>query len=1664
MRIHFTWPILFFALLLGGHAFGANDVKDLPPEFAPRLSSDEDKLKYLLEIQARLPSLFDQAMRYNIPLLGMLDDQRKLLNLLEADPKYLQGQLRRGPFLDITFAPLAETSGKSYGINSDAIAPWKKELLDDLSRIPGNGNFKEELISIIRTRVKEIAGRSSTGSMTGLIQILPTSSRKAAFQAKDIASKLAILERDLPDQILNRQKEAKASGVADRITKSEALANYRSLVEKEKELGRLLEIDLLRRYSSFVGEVKTIDDLRKKLQNANATDLAFILDSNVTQPVLKEISADLYALGQKTQLKELAALVELHSAQLTLAKEVVTSKVGKGIQLKEMPPSMAIFRGCTGGDCSSQMSFPYPNDPNERVYFIYDEKGQTKGYVEGTLVDAAGKSSFYLNCINGPRVSETETQLILNGFYSAREKLGVSQILIPQSGALNSLVNFAPIQTAFMRNIEGQTPIAIDYREKGVRSKIQAFKSNNHTASYDKMESNRSAIVYQPKIEPRIDVNVASPSYLSAGTISPHLTDQALLRFSLDLHFSDRQADIQRVLEIRRIPIAKLNEILDALSNKKEVSVEEYERQIKEIEKIERISIRPEHQLVGYLKSSDAFKSKNIEKSSQRYLQLLEKHDDPHSFDDWILLLSSQHGQEIETTQAFKAHMSKLKSTGADDYFIKYFPLIKLELGKNSFFDKENLLQMIQKIDQVNGEERFPSQVVQGLLNLASKDASYRGAIDAVLGEASQSPDVSIRRSVAKSLSYHWDVQPATLELFRKGLNDRDSIVLERVAQAMASRSQPAIFEIIRTAFQHPTHHGMKVAAAKALVPRAGEEANKLKLEALKDPDPTIHSEFGSFLETLSDSVMVDRYLRTGSIEKMRASALVAVSNLPDPDFYRFLPQVIKYGGEVAYLRAANRLALESKPEAVALLDSLLKRPYTKVRSEVLDLVGQVDPIRYLKYVKAWLMSNDPELHARIGQSLAKRSDRESFDLIRRYLRNNPRGSVKTALFLALEGRRDPKVEEIARMFVQDPNPEIRISAVLLVMRDFNSRDLPTIRAALQDPDAAVRRSAVSSLAFLKDKPHVVFPLLEEALLDPEMSVQNNAYHAIELISKDHPVQSLKTLKKAFLSSNDQLSLKSATSLGGREDRESLDMLSKQLKNGKLARQRLNAAVGLSLRKDASAFQVIREGFKSKDSNVRAALVRGVAHHAEAEGVRILESALTDTHNEVSEAAVFVIVTQPKQEYARLIGSLLKSPFPTVRAASVGLIEKAAHHPDLPTWLDLGLRDVNQGVRSAYRMSLPRINHPKATDAIYEILRGSDRNSTAQVVNNLDNTTPAATEIINQVLFDASLSDVRPTVINRLGYFQKNSEMGRWLDRLTMDELSRIGSQTLGERSDPESLALIEKLILSPDYSHRRVGISAFIMRKDAAALDIFEKLLRDVVFVQDTARILHDHPGPRAAKLLETLISHNDVKVREAGWFVLRTSTSEGYFDFLAKLAVDESAETRAAALQILMNRRDPRSIEMQEEMARNPKTRSLVMQRFRTFYQAELVRLRVYIELFKGANSVERSVLLKGMSLLPIGQQAEFGVALFSLLDERERIAFLRGLPKNGFSSETEGPISDFFQKFLQDQNPRLGDEARLKMKQFPENMRARILKGMPSNTRRGCLAQKLKNIVER
>jgi hypothetical protein len=314
-------------------------------------------------------------------------------------------------------------------------------------------------------------------------------------------------------------------------------------------------------------------------------------------------------------VKYVSAVIQGDTLDYVKQSETVTEVVGKGMRMVEVPPGFGILRACAGGDCSTAYSFPFPNDPNEHVFFIYDSDGRVKGYLEGTILESNGKKSFYLNTINGPRISSGDTRALIQGVFENLKELGATQLVLPEESKLDVLINFEPIKSVFREVIQGRTSCDLKYYDSSFRATLEEFKSEFNNKKDEHRITNTKGHVFAPNEGEILALEIKS-AQAAPLKFFPKISKIDLVDLALDFHHLSQPQAIEIISQIGKLDRKKLDELLAVIDNADGAPVAEYDKRIGAA--LKRVglddNLRSQREYLfweGYLKCSDAYSPQN---------------------------------------------------------------------------------------------------------------------------------------------------------------------------------------------------------------------------------------------------------------------------------------------------------------------------------------------------------------------------------------------------------------------------------------------------------------------------------------------------------------------------------------------------------------------------------------------------------------------------------------------------------------------------------------------------------------------------------------------------------------------------------------------------------------------------------------------------------------------------------------------------------------------------------------------------------------------------------------------------------------------------------------------------------------------------------------------
>ena len=608
------------------------------------LTSDLEKLRYLVQVRELIPNLFEDSAQHQIELLKILDDQRRALGALTPHQRYQEQLLDRRPLLEIQVDRPKETPQTETHVAPSAIDFWRAQIRKTAEKIPVQTPSPSEFVLKKVSTIQKELTITPEGLLTGLIQQLPSSElREQAFRLSTNEAKSAFLRQHLPDPLPGSfsfsKHELRGPGKAAALARlgnliGREIAMDRSALEKELREWVQLRIVLQAPDGKLKGSRDRLIELADHLGEAELSALSDFqqeLPSRV-KGLLKNLEGRIPNTAQsRDRLLRLAKEPILHATRETQTEPGPAASTK--LTLREVPPGIGIFRGCAGSDCSTQHSFPYPNHPDERVYFIQDEQGRLKGYASGSLMTSGSDSVFYLHTVAGPNLSRTDARSIVSAIHREVKAIGANQLALPRQSRHRSLLNYIPIREVFGDAVEGLPETRISHPKPRLRAELENFRSEFNLESEDLARMNASGVLIPTNLSDSSEIKTTTRTHaLPLFDPTREVTNRDAIELALDLDRGGAMESLDRVLHSQRITEKRFENLLKVLENRSALPTEEYLRAADSALKrfgLDRSAIdsRPHLGYMGRLRASDALSPDRQAASVEMLIQALRHGD-----------------------------------------------------------------------------------------------------------------------------------------------------------------------------------------------------------------------------------------------------------------------------------------------------------------------------------------------------------------------------------------------------------------------------------------------------------------------------------------------------------------------------------------------------------------------------------------------------------------------------------------------------------------------------------------------------------------------------------------------------------------------------------------------------------------------------------------------------------------------------------------------------------------------------------------------------------------------------------------------------------------------------------------------------------------------------
>ena len=1065
-RLGFLVPhlslIVYLALTLCYSAWAGLESIALPP-----LKTDEQKLAFLIEIKKQVPKLFADAARYDIDLFTLLDDEAALVEQLKQYPEYAKS-FETKKYYDVIITPPKEgLLVQSSSIKPEALDDWRKQALALLDK------FGEDLLAKIGVEANVLAelGIKENDNIALILsdfnKILITKAKgKKTVKSKEIDPAIALYNkitsgRDLTlkdrlQGIINSYEDF--TGLTTDIPAKADFESALMAAEADEKLALLTELYVLLHRIEAPAPL-THKEAQESLRTLSFEDLIFFSDKDALEPAIKK---HLSKVIPESLIKRVVNKISKHVKYYADLRSEEATKVTNKVHLRQVVPAVGIFRGCTGGDCSSQFSFPYPNDPNESVFFILDDNNNTKGYVSATQVMADGALSLYLITVSGNRVSAGDTELIFRGLDQIKKQLGINHIVLPAPANIAALINFPSPRAVYEKYTKGRSLTQINYLLPEIRKAIEGYPSGYNKAKYDYMEKNTQGVLFQPKDQPLKGLEVKLTE-LALSAIKPlklaQVANEDILGFMIDLHRSRRSDELGKIKVMDAVQkkitphafdqMMTLLEKCQSSAGQSTLKIDEFDDLLRsQLQSLnipaEFLKSNPQIRWPGVIHCSDAFSTDKIETTAGMIIKNLLESDKPEE-NITDLLISTEKINHLQETNTFKKLI-------------------------------ENLLTNLKSPDT-----DAQKAAIKKLMKIRPADPK----VDLALVEALVDKDMGVRKTVVSALLVIKPADPAAhLALVKALRDDREEVhqTATSLLENIKPTNQAVLLALVETAL---TAENLRAASILWGIKPTDPVVLLMVVEALKDENirnnavsllkifkPTDPAVLLALIEDLKDEDAEIRETAASLLgdfksTNLKAQLALAEALRSDPD------EEVKVIAGLALQKIQP-----TDPAVLLVVAEALKNKDPDVRQTValiLKNVSPTDPVVLLVVAEA-LKEKDPQIRVTATEILLNIKP------------TNP--AVLLVVAEALKNK-DPDIRKRAAWILQSARPTD--PAVLLVVAE-----------ALKDKDWYIRYNAASFLARIEVPDPTIRSILIETLKDLVANAPNrfDQRYVSELLKK----------------------------------------------------------------------------------------------------------------------------------------------------------------------------------------------------------------------------------------------------------------------------------------------------------------------------------------------------------------------------------------------------------------------------------------------------------------------------------------------------------------------------------------------------------------------------------
>lgn len=429
-------------------------------------------LATVLSQTKQFPYIAEEVLKRPFP--NIQTNHAKLVEALKNDTAYLESIENRPPLLTLEINTEVKTGGvvQFKVVKENFISGWGQELSTFVSEYGLNNSQQilNEISKILSDR--PYLATTPHDFVSALVQTLDRNVNREEIFLTLERGDISILEEVLDSYPKGRGFKPKTFALEEDRGKEYYLGVLRDMMEMNERMNQLFASYILA--FKMETELGNTGNLERYLIELNEESLVWIMEKYLQKDFTKKIvdMQDEKSIRRRIlfRIKSIEREIKRHQEIVTEHAQVSENK----LTLVEVHPSLGIFRGYIGGDCSTTRCFGYPYSPEERVFFILNKRGEDVGYLNGTIVNTNdGKKAFLVSGLAGAKISKEMSTIIFAGLSKAHRELGVEEVLIlGREELLFSNLDYTEIRRAFDSHAGTEVPVTfLDRRFRDIIDK-----------------------------------------------------------------------------------------------------------------------------------------------------------------------------------------------------------------------------------------------------------------------------------------------------------------------------------------------------------------------------------------------------------------------------------------------------------------------------------------------------------------------------------------------------------------------------------------------------------------------------------------------------------------------------------------------------------------------------------------------------------------------------------------------------------------------------------------------------------------------------------------------------------------------------------------------------------------------------------------------------------------------------------------------------------------------------------------------------------------------------------------------------------------------------------------------------------------------------------------